>query len=105
MGQGLRFRSDDPHLDAFNQDTADRRPAIYGLRQLSQGDIYPENSLPAFLSDYDDRPDPSEFISPLRKQRRTSTSSLILACACGASALISYALVSSDAGRNAFANV
>lgn len=102
---GLRFRSHDLNADAFDENTTDPRPVLYELRQPDQMDICPENSLPAFLSDYAEELDPNEFMTSLRKQRRFSLSSQILAGACGAATLgVLYALVTSDTAREAFAN-
>jgi hypothetical protein len=66
-------------VDAFDEDPADHRIALYKSRQSSQTDIYPGNSVPLFLSDDDGEPDPSEFVTPLLKKRRASVSSRILA--------------------------
>jgi hypothetical protein len=91
-------------VDAFDEDPVDHRIALYKSRQSSQTDIYPGNSVPLFLSD-DDEPDPSEYVTPLLKKRRTSFSSRILAGVCGAAAAaMLVALFSSDASRNAIVN-
>jgi hypothetical protein len=96
------YRSDDPDVDVFDEDTANYRLALYGLRQSDRN----EHPLPVFLSRYADEPDPNEFITPLRKRRRFSISARILAGVCGAAAAaVLYALVSSDAARARFANV
>jgi hypothetical protein len=91
-------------VDAFDEDPADHR-IVYNLRQSSQTDIYPGNSVPLFLSDDDGEPDPSEYVTPLLKKRRSSFSSRILAGVCGAAAAaMLVALFSSDASRNAIVN-
>jgi hypothetical protein len=91
-------------VDPFDEDPADHR-IVYKLRQSSQTDIYPENSVPLFLSDDDGEPDPSEFVTPLLKKRRASVSSRVLAGVCGAAAAaMLVALFSSDASRNAIVN-
>jgi hypothetical protein len=92
-------------VDGFDEDPADDRIAFYKSRQSSQTDIYPGNSVPLFLSDDDGEPDPSEYVTPLLKKRRSSFSSRILAGVCGAAAAaILVALFSSDASRNAIVN-
>jgi hypothetical protein len=106
VGQGPQHRLDELNADAFDENTTDHRAARYAVPQASRADIFPENSLPMFLSDYGGKPNPSEFISPLRRQRRVSLSSLILAGTCGAAAGgVLYALVSSDGARDALAKI
>jgi hypothetical protein len=106
VGQGPQYRLDDVNADAFDENTTDHRVAHYGVPQVSRADIFPENSLPMFLSDYGGKPNPSEFINPLRRQRRISISSLILAGACGAAGGgVLYALVSSDGARDTLAKI
>jgi hypothetical protein len=96
------YKSDDPDVDAFDENTADYRTELYGLRQSDQA----EHAVPMFLSRYAEEPDPEEFAAPLRKQRGASISARILAVVCGAAAVaILYALVSSDAARDKFANL
>jgi hypothetical protein len=104
--QAPQHRSGDPDVDAFDENTADHRVASYQLRQSARTDIYSENSVPFFLSDYNGELDPSEYITPLRKKRRVSVSSRILAGVCGAAAVaILFALFSSDATRDIVVNV
>ena len=121
MEQAPQYRSGDPdsaaeeikhveealkEVDAFDENTADDRVAPYKLRQSARTDIYSENSVPLFLSDDNDEPDPSEYITPLRKKRRVSISSQILAGVCAAAAAaILFALFSSDATRDIVVNV
>jgi TPR repeat protein len=104
--QAPQYRSGDPDVDAFDENTADHRVAPYKLRQSPQTDIYPENSVPLFLSDDDGELKPSEYVTPLLKKRRASISSRILAVVCAAAAVaVLVALFSSDAARDIAMNV
>lgn len=106
MGQGPRYRFDDFDAEAFDQRTADHRAALHRVPQANREDTFFENSLPMFLSEYGDQPSPNEFITPRRRRRRISISSLLLAGTCGAAALaVLYALVSSDGTRNRLAKI
>jgi outer membrane biosynthesis protein TonB len=91
------------HVDPFDENTADRRTAPHRL----PADAYPEEeSVPLFLSDYNREPDPSEYLNPLRKKRRASISSLILAAVLAAAAsAVLFALISADATRAIVVNV
>jgi hypothetical protein len=85
-------------VDAFDEDAADHRIALSKLRQSAR-------TGPLFLSNYNDEPDPSEYINPLQRKRRASISSRILAGICGvAAAAILFALFSSDATWNIVEN-
>jgi hypothetical protein len=95
--QASQYRLGHPDVDPFDENTADRRMAPHRL----PADAYPEEeSVPLFLSDCNREPDPSEYLNPLRKKRRASISSLILAgvLAAAASAVL-FALFSADATR------
>ena len=46
-----QYRSGDPDVDAFDENTVDHRVASYKLRQSARTDIYPGDSVPLFLSD------------------------------------------------------
>src|ERR1700716_4506658 len=93
---GLGHTDDDP----FDENPADHRVARYRLRKSARTD-YPEDSVPLFLSDYEGEPDPSEYITPLRKDRRLSLSSRILAGVVASPAIaVLVALFSSDAARD-----
>src|SRR5712664_2066676 len=98
--QAPQYRLGHPDVDPFDENTADHRVARYRLRKSARTD-YPEDSVPLFLSDYEGEPDPSEYITPLRRDRRLSLSSQILAGVV-ASAVIAVlvALFSSDAARD-----
>ena len=104
--QAHQYRSGDPNVDAFDENTADHRVAPYKLRRSARTDLYLENSVPLFLSDCNGEPDPSEYITPLLKKRRGSISSRVLAVACAVAAgAILVALFSSDATRDVAVNV
>jgi hypothetical protein len=101
-----QYRSGDPDVDAFDENTADHRVASYKLRQSARTDIYPGDSVPLFLSDCNGESDSSEHITPLLKKRRASISTRILAGVCAAAAVaILVALFSSDATRDIGVNV
>jgi hypothetical protein len=101
-----QYRSGDPDVDAFEENTADQRAAPYDLRRPVRPDLYLKNSVPLFLSDPDGEPDSSEYIAPLQKKPKSSLSSRILAGVCAAAAaVVLVALFSSDAARNTVVNV
>src|ERR1700682_5277649 len=102
--QAPQYRLGHPDVDPFDENTADHRLASYKFGQSARTD-YPEDSVPLFLSDYDGEPDPSEYMPALRKKRRASISSRILAGVMAAAAIaILVALFSSDAARDIIAN-
>jgi hypothetical protein len=107
MEQAPLYRSGEPDFDGFNENTADHGVAPYELRQSGRTDIYSNNSVPLFLSDYNGEPDPSEYIVPvIKKRRRASISSKILAVVyAAAAAAILVALFSSNAAQNTLVNV
>src|SRR5258708_35500003 len=77
--QTPRCRSYDPDIDTHDKALIDRRVAPYKFGQPARTDSHTEESVPLFLSDYDGEPDPSEYMTPLRKDRRRSVSARILA--------------------------
>ncbi len=100
-----RYRSYDPDIDPYDENLTGRRVTPYKFGRSTRTD-YPEDSVPLFLSDYDGEPDPSEYITPVWKDRRPSVSSRILAGVVATSAIaILVALFSSDATRDIIANV
>jgi hypothetical protein len=104
--QAPPYGSGAPEVDAFDENTADHRGSFYNLRQSVRTDIYPEHSVPLFLSDDNDELDPSEYVAPLLKKRKASISSQILAVVCGAAAAaVLAALFSSDVARDIAMNV
>ena len=100
-----QYRSGDPDVDAFDENTVDHRVASYKLRQSARTDIYPGDSVPLFLSDCNGESDSSEYTTPLLKKRRASISTRILAGVCAAAVAILVALFSSDATRDIGVNV
>lgn len=82
-----QYRSDDPDVGAFDENTADYRGAPYKLRQSGRTEFDPENSFPPFLSDDNWGADPGEYFTPLRKRRRASIWSRILAGVLAAAAV------------------
>src|SRR5215471_18546698 len=104
--QARQYRSGDSNVDAFDKNAAEHQVARGTLRRSAQTDLYPENSVPLFISSSDGEPDPSEYITSLLKKRRASISSRIMAGVCAAAAVaILVALFSSDAMRDTVMNV
>jgi TPR repeat protein len=102
--QAPQYRFGHTDVDPFDENTADHRVARHRFRTSARTD-YPEDSVPLFLSDYEGEPDPSEYTTPLRKDRRLSLSSRILAGVVAAAAMaVLFALFSSDAARDIIAN-
>ena len=99
--QTPRYRSYDTDIDIHDK----RRVASYKFAQPARTDSHPEEPVPLFLSDYDGEPDPSEYMAPLRKDRRLSVSSRILAGVLATAAVaIGFAMFSSDATRDIVVN-
>jgi len=73
--QTPRYRSYDTDIDIH--DNVEWR--LTSSHKPARTDSHPEEPVPLFLSDYDGEPDPSEYMAPLRKDRRLSVSSRILA--------------------------
>lgn len=100
-----QHRSYDSDIDAYDENITNHRVAPYRFGQSARTDFHPENAVPLFLSDYDGEPDPNEYITPLRKRRKASISSRILAGVLAAASLaILFALLSSDATRDVIVN-
>src|SRR5947208_12760287 len=74
-----RYRSSDYDVDIRDKSLIDRRVAPYKSGQSARTDSHAEDPVPLFLSDYDGEPGPSEYMAPLRQDRRLSGSSRILA--------------------------
>jgi TPR repeat protein len=90
--QAPQYRLGQPDVDPFDENTADHGVARYRLRRSAR-------------TDYHGEPDPSEYITPLRKDRRLSVSSRILAGVLASAAIaILVALFSSDAARDIIAS-
>ncbi len=93
-------RSPDSDFETFDEDITGDHVALYKFGRSAKTDDPPHESVPLFLSGYNDEPDPREFTNLLRK-RRPSVSSRILASVLVASAVaILFALFSSDDMRN-----
>jgi hypothetical protein len=105
VDQTPRFRPYDPDVDIPDKPLIDRRVAPYKFEQSVRTDSHTEDHMPVFLSDYDDEPDPSEYVTPLRKHGRRSVSARILAgVLTTAAATILFAMFSSDATRDIIVN-
>ena len=103
--QTPRYGSYDPDIDTHDKALIDRRLAPYKFGQPARTDSHTEDSVPLFLSDYDGEPDPSEYMTPLRKDRRRSVSARILAGVLATAAVaILFAMFSSDATRDIIVN-
>src|SRR5436190_23506917 len=97
VDQTPRYRPYDPDVDTHDKTPTDRRVAPYKFGQSARTDSHADDPVPAFLSNYDGEPDPSEFMTPLREDRRYSISSRILAgVLAAAAAAILFAMFSSD---------
>jgi hypothetical protein len=101
VDQTPRYRPYDLDADIHGKTLTDRRVAPYEFEQSVRIDSHAEDPVPAFLSDYDGEPDPSEYVTPLRKDGRRSVSARILAgVLVTAAAAIVFAMFSSDATRD-----
>src|SRR5258708_32774622 len=103
--QTPRYRSYDYDADTRDKSLIDGRVALYKFGRAARSDSHAEEPVPLFLSDYDGDPDPSEYMAPLRKDRRLSVSSRILAGVLATAAVaIGFAMFSSDATRDIVVN-
>jgi len=103
--QTPRYRSYDNEVDTRDKSLIDRRVALYKFGPAARTDSHAEEPVPLFLSDYDGDPDPSEYMTPLRKDRRGSLSLRILAGVLAIAAVaILFAMFSSDATRDIVVN-
>lgn len=97
-------RSPDSDFETFDEDITGDHIALYKFGRSAKTDDRPHESVPLFLSGYNDEPDPWELTNLLRK-RRPSVSSRILASVLVASAVaIMFALFSSDDMRKIVAD-
>ena len=105
VDQTPRYRAYDPDIEPYDEKLTGHRAAPYKFGQSART-AHPENSVPLFLSDYDDdEPDPSEFITTVQKGRGSYISSRILAGVSATAAVaILVAVFSSDAARDIMAN-
>jgi hypothetical protein len=99
-----RYRSYDPDIDADDEYTQDHRVAPYRFGHSAQTEAHAESSVPLFLSDYDGEPDPSEYMTPLRRQRPPISSRLLAGVSVAAAIAILFAMFSSDATRDIIVN-
>ena len=105
VDQTPRYRPYDLDVDIHDKTLTDRRVAPYEFEQSVRTDLQTEDPVPAFLSGYDGEPDPSEYVTPLRKHGRRSVSARILAgILATAAAAILFAMFSSDATRDIIVN-
>src|SRR5216683_3428879 len=99
-----RYRSHDPDIEPYDESQTDHRVPLYNSRQSART-VYPEDSVPLFLSDCDVESDPSEYITPVQQGRGSYISSRILAGVVATAAIaVLVALFSSDAARDIIAN-
>jgi TPR repeat protein len=105
VDQTPRYRAYDPDIEPCDENLTGHRVAPYKFGQSARA-AHPENSVPLFLSDYDDdEPDPSEFITSVPQGRGSYISSRILAGVSATAAMaILVAVFSSDAARDIIAN-
>jgi hypothetical protein len=104
VDQRPHYRSHDPDIDEYDRNLTHDRVPPYRFGQSARMNSYPEE-VPLFLSDSDGEPDPSEYMPALRRNRRTSVSSRILAAVLAAAAVaILFAVFSSDATRDFIVN-
>jgi hypothetical protein len=100
-----RYRPNDLDVDIHDKALTDRRVAPYQFEPSVRTDSYVEDPVPAFLSDYGGEPDPSEYVTPLRKDGRRAVSARILAgILATAAAATLFAMFSSDATRAIIVN-
>jgi TPR repeat protein len=100
-----QYRPYDPDIEEYRENLSDRRVVPYKLEQSYRTDSNSQDSIPLFLSDYDGEPDPSEYMTSVRKDRRLSVSSRILAAVLASAAVaILVAMFSSDATRDLIVN-
>jgi len=105
VDQTPRYQPYDPDVDIPDKSLTDRRVAPYKFGRSVRTDADMEDSVPAFLSEYDREPDPSEYVTALRKDGRRSVSARILVGVLMiATAAILFAMFSSDATRNIVVN-
>jgi hypothetical protein len=103
--QTPRYRPYDPDVDIHDKTLTDRRVAPYKFEKSVRTVSHTEEPVPVFLSDYDGEPDPSEYVTTLRKDGRRSVSARILAGVLAtAAAATLFAMFSSDATRDIIVN-
>jgi len=101
VDQTPRYRPYDPDADIHDKTLTDRRVAPYKFEQSART----EDPIALFLTGYDGEPEPSEYVTPLRKDGRRFVSARILAGGLAtAAAAILFAMFSSDATRDIIVN-
>src|SRR5712691_12777463 len=105
MVAGTSLKKSDKHdMKPYDESQTDHRVPLYNSRQSART-VYPEDSVPLFLSDCDVESDPSEYITPVQQGRGSYISSRILAGVSVTAAMaILVAVFSSDAARDIIAN-
>jgi TPR repeat protein len=99
-----RYPSHDPDIETYEERLTGHSIAPYAFEQSARTN-HPEESVPLFLTDYDDEPDPSEYTPPLPRKRGSYFTSRILAVVLASAAMaILVALFSSDAARDVIAS-
>jgi len=106
VDQTPRYRPFDlDDIDTHDRTLTDRRVRPYTFELSVRTDSHTEDPVPAFLSDREIEPDPSEYVTPLRKVRRRSVSATVLAGVLAtAAAAVLFAMFSSDAARDIASN-
>ena len=105
VDQTPRYRPYDSDVDIHDKTLTDRRVAPYKFEQSVRTVSHTEDPVPGFLSDYDGEPDPSEYVTRLRKDGRRSVSARILAgVSATTAAAILFAMYSSDATHDIIVN-
>jgi hypothetical protein len=100
MEQVRHHRPGNTDVDPSYKNTVRDRVTPRTPSKAIRTDSDPEESVPLFLSDRDGEPDPSEYITPLRKTAGSSISSRILSMSVAVAAIaILFALFSPEAGR------
>jgi TPR repeat protein len=102
--QTPHYRSYDPDIDAHDNAPTNRRVAPYRFGQSARTDSHAEDPVPLFLSDYDGEPDPSEYMTPLRKDRGSLSSRILAGVLATAAVAVLFAMFSSDATRDIVVN-
>jgi TPR repeat protein len=107
--QAQFYRPYDPDIDGYdearyNEEPADHRVTRYRFGQSARPDSHPDKSVPLFLSDYDGEPDPSEYFTPVRRERASISSRILAGVMVAAAAAILFALFSSDIMRGVIVN-
>jgi hypothetical protein len=93
-------RPPDSDSETFDQDITGDHVALYKFGGSAETDYPPHESVPLFLSGYNDEPDPREFTNLLRKRRPVASSRILASVLVASAVAILFALFSSDNMRN-----